>query len=27
VFRLWFALVILRQHRRTGVRPLVAHIE
>jgi glycosyltransferase involved in cell wall biosynthesis len=27
VFRLWFALVILRQHRRAGVRPLVAHTE
>jgi len=27
VLRLWFALVILRQHRRAGVRPLVAHSE
>ena len=27
VLRLWFVLVILRQHRRAGVRPLVAHIE
>jgi glycosyltransferase involved in cell wall biosynthesis len=27
VMRLWFALVILRQHRRAGVRPLVAHSE
>jgi len=27
VMRLWFALVILRQHRRSGVRPLVAHPE
>jgi glycosyltransferase involved in cell wall biosynthesis len=27
VLRLWFALVIMRQHRRAGVRPLVAHSE
>jgi glycosyltransferase involved in cell wall biosynthesis len=27
VMRLWFALVILRRHRRTGIRPLVAHTE
>jgi glycosyltransferase involved in cell wall biosynthesis len=27
VFRLWIALVILRQHRRAGVTPLVAHLE
>jgi glycosyltransferase involved in cell wall biosynthesis len=27
VLRLWVALVILRQHRRAGVRPLVAHSE
>jgi glycosyltransferase involved in cell wall biosynthesis len=27
VFRLWFALVILRQHRRAGVAPLVTHLE
>jgi glycosyltransferase involved in cell wall biosynthesis len=27
VLRLWIALVILRQHRRHGVRPLVAHTE
>jgi glycosyltransferase involved in cell wall biosynthesis len=27
VLRLWFALVILRQHRRAGITPLVAHSE
>jgi glycosyltransferase involved in cell wall biosynthesis len=27
VMKLWFALVILRQHRRAGVIPLVAHTE
>src|SRR4051794_620014 len=27
VMRLWFALVILRRHRRTDIRPLVAHTE
>ncbi len=27
VMRLWFALVVLRLHRRAGIRPLVAHIE
>jgi glycosyltransferase involved in cell wall biosynthesis len=27
VMRLWLALVVLRQHRREGVRPLVAHSE
>src|SRR5262245_16006267 len=27
VMRLWLALVVLRQHRREGVRPLVAHTE
>src|SRR5215472_552860 len=27
VFRLWFALVILRQHRRGNVTPLTAHTE
>ena len=27
VMRLWFALVILRQHRRAGITPLVAHSE
>jgi glycosyltransferase involved in cell wall biosynthesis len=27
VLRLWIALVILRQHRRAGVQPLVAHSE
>ena len=27
VFRLWFALVILRRHRRAGIQPLVAHTE
>jgi glycosyltransferase involved in cell wall biosynthesis len=27
VMRLWFALVILRQHRRAGTRPLAAHSE
>jgi glycosyltransferase involved in cell wall biosynthesis len=27
VMRLWLALVVLRQHRREGIRPLVAHIE
>jgi glycosyltransferase involved in cell wall biosynthesis len=27
VMKLWFALVVLRQHRRGGVRPLVAHTE
>jgi glycosyltransferase involved in cell wall biosynthesis len=27
VLRLWFALVVLRQHRRAGITPLVAHSE
>jgi glycosyltransferase involved in cell wall biosynthesis len=27
VLRLWFALVVLRRHRRAGVTPLVAHSE
>ena len=27
VMRLWFALVILRQHRRAGIQPLAAHTE
>jgi glycosyltransferase involved in cell wall biosynthesis len=27
VMRLWFALVVLRQHRRAGITPLVAHSE
>jgi len=27
VMRLWFALVVLRQHRRAGVQPLVPHAE
>ena len=27
VFRLWFALVVLRRHRRAGIQPLVAHTE
>jgi glycosyltransferase involved in cell wall biosynthesis len=27
VMKLWFALVVLRQHRRAGITPLVAHSE